>query len=569
MKLYEVKSKLIIGSCLLLLLVNASFCQGTWIQKANFGGISRVGAVGFSIATKGYIGTGYNGTSLEQDFWEWDQTTNVWTQKANFGGTPRAYAVGFSIGIKGYIGTGNDAHYLTQDFWEWDQATNVWIQKANFAGTGRNSAVGFSIINKGYIGTGYDAGSSYLKDFWEYNPSINIWVKKADFKGTARWNAVGFSIMKKGYIGTGYDGTYKQDFWEWDQATDVWTQKANFGGTARAGAVGFFIGANGYIGTGNDGTYKNDFWKWNGDSLSPAYNTWVQEANFVGTARNAATGFSIGCKGYIGTGSAGSSQTPQKDFWEYAPLPVKATIFSSIDPLCFGRSVTLTTGGGSNYLWSNGSTNNPIVAYPSVTTNYSVLVSDGCTSDSIAKTITVIPAPTALFNFHTDLCTSSIQFTDNSIAANSWLWNFGDEHSSSSQNPTHKFTLTGNFIVTLIVRGSSICSDTEHLSINIPDPFSDLFIPNAFSPNGDGENDVFKLLGISECINTLHIEIFNRLGEKVYESSNPFFQWDGNYSNGISDNTQKIGSEVLVYYAEVGLIDGRKIARKGNISLMR
>jgi hypothetical protein len=59
------------------------------------------------------------------------------------------------------------------------------------------------------------------------------------------------------------------------------------------------------------------------------------------------------------------------------------------------------------------------------------------------------------------------------------------------------------------------------------------------------------------------------LGEKVYESSNPFFQWDGNYSNGISDNTQKIGSEVLVYYAEVGLIDGRKIARKGNISLMR
>src|SRR5687768_11906654 len=80
------------------------FSQGTWTQMANFGGTARWRAVGFSIGTKGYIGTGNDGVD-KNDFWEWDQATNVWTQKANFTGTARSGAVGFSIGTKGYIGT--------------------------------------------------------------------------------------------------------------------------------------------------------------------------------------------------------------------------------------------------------------------------------------------------------------------------------------------------------------------------------------------------------------------------------------------------------------------------------
>src|SRR5688572_30165039 len=90
----------------------------------------------------------------------------TWTQKANFGGTPRYLPAGFSIGTKGYMGTGWTTGG-TNDFWEWDQATNVWTQRANFAGSARGYAVGFSIGTKGYIGTGYN-GSTYLNDFWEY-----------------------------------------------------------------------------------------------------------------------------------------------------------------------------------------------------------------------------------------------------------------------------------------------------------------------------------------------------------------------------------------------------------------
>ncbi|MBI4947767.1 MAG: hypothetical protein HY840_15355 [Bacteroidetes bacterium] len=160
---------------------------------------------------------------------------------------------------------------------------NTWTQKADFAnGTlgGRYSAVGFSIGTKGYIGIGL--GSTY-KDFWEYDPSNNTWTQKADFGGGLRYYSVGFSIGTKGYIGTGANGTpYKKDFWEYDPSNNTWTQKADFGapsGTARRGVVGFSIGAKGYAGTGEDvtATYKKDFWEYD-----PVGNTWTQKTDFGG-----------------------------------------------------------------------------------------------------------------------------------------------------------------------------------------------------------------------------------------------------------------------------------------------
>lgn len=90
-----------------------------------------------------------------------------------------------------------------------------------------------------------------------------------------------------------------------------WTQKADFGGTSRTSAVGFSIGNKGYIGTGLGGSlpFLKDFWEYN-----PVNNTWAQKADFGGTARRNAVGFSIGSKGYLGTGYDG---TRKKDFWEY------------------------------------------------------------------------------------------------------------------------------------------------------------------------------------------------------------------------------------------------------------
>ena len=345
----------------------------TWAQKANTGGTTRLGAVGFAIGNKGYIGTGRDNPSgsFKNDFWEYDPVTNVWTQKANFGGSTRSYATGFGIGSKGYIGTGvSDVN--TKDFWEYDPATNVWTRKADFGGSARTYATGFSIGAKGYIGTGVSDVSN--KDFWEYDPATDAWTRKTDFGGTARYGATGFSADGKGYIGTGFEGVnafaYKKDFWAYDPVTNAWLQKADFGGAARGYAAGFSIGSKGYIGTGSyvssgrggamTFNFANDFWEYN-----TATDVWAKKADFGGYSRDRAASFSISGKGYISTGRIAVDTyfgAGLQDFWEFDP--------------------------GYTYVWSPGGATTASITV-STTGNYSVTATNavGCSATSAVVSV--------------------------------------------------------------------------------------------------------------------------------------------------------------------------------------
>src|SRR5205809_3893463 len=85
------------------------YAQDTWVRRTDFGGYNRTGAAGFSIGTKGYLGTGNRGFFTQarlKDFWEYDSFTKAWRQMPDFGGGAREGAIGFSIGGKGYIGLG-------------------------------------------------------------------------------------------------------------------------------------------------------------------------------------------------------------------------------------------------------------------------------------------------------------------------------------------------------------------------------------------------------------------------------------------------------------------------------
>src|SRR5580765_6530695 len=70
---------------LLIAGLNNSRAQNTWTQKTSFGGTERYGVVGFSIGSKGYMGTGFSNYNYYKDFWEYDPATDAWTQKADFG----------------------------------------------------------------------------------------------------------------------------------------------------------------------------------------------------------------------------------------------------------------------------------------------------------------------------------------------------------------------------------------------------------------------------------------------------------------------------------------------------
>ena len=191
--------------------------------------------------------------------------------------------------------------------------SGFWTKKADFIGEGGNNPVGFSIGNKGYIGMGFYLTGNYAytrKDFWEYNPISNTLTQKADFTGS-QYGPIGLSIGNNGYAGF---GNGENDFWEYNPTLNTWTQKAALATDDKRSCVSFSIGDKGYVGTGGH-NYRKDFWEYD-----PVSNTWTQKADFAGGNRTGAVGFSIGDKGYVGMGSYPDYYTCKQDFWEYNPV---------------------------------------------------------------------------------------------------------------------------------------------------------------------------------------------------------------------------------------------------------
>lgn len=296
---------------------------------------------GFAIGEKGY----FSGGSLDVNvFREYNIATKQFAVKSRIPVDFATDFVAFSLGSMGYVGAGTGQEgggnlYGLQNLLQYNPQTDTWSSKADLPET-LTDAVGFSIGGRGYIGVGrtdtvrfneFGQLETYFypsRSFYEYNPESNCWVKKADFPGVRRVGAVAFTIGKKAYVGTGAayprvlpfeQPSYLKDFWEYDPATDRWTRMADFSGNGRYDAVGFSIGNKGYIGTGvsfaegnSGGKYQKDFWEY-----EPLSNSWKQIDDFPGGERLKMIHFSAATKGYVIGGQGASGDTA--DFWEYDP----------------------------------------------------------------------------------------------------------------------------------------------------------------------------------------------------------------------------------------------------------
>jgi len=143
---------------------------------------------------------------------------------------------------------------------------------------------------------------------------VGNWVRRSDFEGKARTEAF-VAVTENGrvFTGLGFDGTTRlTDVWEYSSDNDSWINRADFPGTARNSAVGFSAGDKVYVGLGYDGVnYLNDLWEYD-----PQTDTWAQKADFPASARSGAVAFSISGKGYVSSGYDGNFL---KDFWQYDP----------------------------------------------------------------------------------------------------------------------------------------------------------------------------------------------------------------------------------------------------------
>jgi len=147
----------------------------------------------------------------------------------------------------------------------------------------------------------------------------------------------------------------------------------------------------------------------------------------------------------------------------------------------------------------------------------------GCSDTiTVSNLITVLPVPSAAFVYVPDQLTTLtplVQFQDSSLNATSWLWNFGDVVGSSStdQHPSFTYTGEGCYPVTLIASNSVGCSDTAEQTICI-NPEVAVYVPNAFTPNANGRNDVFLPLGTGISESGYRLMIFDRWGNLMFET---------------------------------------------------
>jgi len=238
---------------------------------------------------------------------------------------------------------------------------------------------------------------------------------------------------------------------------------------------------------------------------------------------------------------------------------------------CAGKSdgiiVVLASGGSGNltYVWNNGFSgkiqNNLDAGI------YSVTVTDenGCTAVTSAS-IKSLPIPLGKAGNDTTIYPgANVQLW--ASGGTSYLWSpSGSLSNVDISNPTANPSQTT--LYTVMITGSNSCSVLEEVQVRVNEnnPCDSLvfFVPTAFSPNGDGKNDVLRVhFNEVNCIADLRLKIYDRWGEEVFSSENPTQGWNGFYRG----RTEGMG--VFTYYITGTLSDGKTIAKKGNVSLVR
>ncbi|MBI3500656.1 MAG: gliding motility-associated C-terminal domain-containing protein [Bacteroidetes bacterium] len=214
-----------------------------------------------------------------------------------------------------------------------------------------------------------------------------------------------------------------------------------------------------------------------------------------------------------------------------------AIVAQSDTSICLGGNATLTASGGISYLWNNGATTSSIVTADTSAVIYAVIGTDanGCSnSDSVSVQMNVMPVANFGYLFSPECEKVVALFSDSSLNATAWQWNFGSG-TSNQQNPVFDFTYQNSYTVSLTALLPP-CSDTVSKSFSIND-FSSYIVTqsaNVFSPNGDGINDCFQMITNGKFAGCAELTVYNRWGIPVYYSEYSGACWDGKTTAGVN-----------------------------------
>lgn len=250
--------------------------------------------------------------------------------------------------------------------------------------------------------------------------------------------------------------------------------------------------------------------------------------------------------------------------------PQPLTVAATGDFVCPGNPANLSaTGAGGTgaytYSWQPGnlSGSSPVVNVPQNTT-FTVTITDvnGCTQTT-TTTVNMNPVPTASF---TNNATNGVYvlpstaggqlcFTGTSTNVTAWVWDFDNGAATSvQQTPCFPVTSPGTYCTALIVANSDGCVDTADICILVGESYYS--VPNVFTPNSDGSNDAFIITNAG--MQSLHCEIYDRWGCKVYEWDGTTNSWNGQTKNGTPavDGTYYYVGELIDFKGEIISLSG-------------
>lgn len=260
------------------------------------------------------------------------------------------------------------------------------------------------------------------------------------------------------------------------------------------------------------------------------------------------------------------------------PMPPAPNVIN--DTMCFGfagvlQAFTNEPGGvirwydtplGSDVLVTGNSIPTPPLTY---TTPWyvDVLSVEGCVSDRMPVYGVVSPGPTVLVDVSAtavEIPNAIVEFMASDLIGNVvvWNWNFGDGNGSSSVSPVHQYAAAGSYLASLTVTSNFGCEAVYPLPPIMVGQEIRLYTPNAFTPNGDGLNDVFEVY--SRLVTQLSIRIYDRWGKLLFASENLNFTWAGKDASGV-----EVPEGTYVYVINAIGFDGQPIERAGSVILIR
>lgn len=233
--------------------------------------------------------------------------------------------------------------------------------------------------------------------------------------------------------------------------------------------------------------------------------------------------------------------------------------------ICEGDEVILHAFGAKNYTWNTGHKGQSLRLIPKTTTNYSVVgYSDLCGNDTAYFSLQVNRRPKAAISIypHDPKLNEVIAFTSqDSKGADSTVWNINKGALIvQGDQAYHIFPSIGNQSVQLIVIDPNGCADSAFVAFYI-DALPQVYFPNAFTPNGDGLNDSFSIN--ANNTESIHIQIYNRWGQLVFEGANDKVAWDGNYQGSIAEEG------VYIYHVKAIGLNKKSYEYNGTITLIR